>query len=395
MCNRHVHASSTALARQFGLNAPCGYRQAEAMRRSTKTLSCLSCSRFSSGAMNALRTLLLAWSLAHGLAGCSAAGTGSGAPVIVGGLAFRSMEWQVSLARLPPEQDEPALQRELQRILDDANDTLSTYQPETELMRFNRAPIGHWQPVSPLLLQGVQTAVAAGALSDGAYDITVGPLVELWGFGASPAQGIPDAAAIAAAQARVGRQHLGIDPARAALQRRADIRLDLSSVGEGLAVDALAEFLERQGVQDYLVRVAGTLRARGTRTDGSPWRVAVETPDGSGRPLRVLRLRDQVVSTSGAYRQFREAGGRRYTHTLDARTGHPVTHRGVSVTVVAPAATGAARADALATALNVLGPDAGLALAEREHLAVLYLEASDTGLRQRPSPAFAAPGFSD
>lgn len=363
-----------------------------------RTVPFVSIPVFSRSGRKAIRALLVVWSLAHGLAGCSTAGTGvaaSGTPVIVGGLAFRSMEWQVSLARLPTEKSELTLQRELQQVLDDANDVLSTYQPDTELMRFNRAPVGRWQPVSPLLLQGVQAAVAVSALSGGAYDITVGPLVELWGFGAAPAQDLPAASAIAAAQARVDWRHLGIDPARSALQRRDDIRLDLSSVGEGLAVDALAAYLERQGVQDYLVRVAGTMRARGGKTGGRDWQVAIETPDGSGLPLRVLRLKEQVVSTSGSYRRFREAGGRRYSHTLDARTGHPITHRGVSVTVVTPARTGAARVDALATAFNVLGPEAGLALAERENLAVLYLEESDTGLRQRPSRAFAAQGLTE
>lgn len=336
------------------------------------------------------------------VSGSSLPRAASAVPVVVGGLAYRSMPWQVKVAELPAGMDALALQAQLQALLDDANDVLSTYQPDTELMRFNRAPVDEWMEVSPLLLEAVQTAVAVSAFSAGVYDVTVGPLVDLWGFGPRPVHEVPDDAAIVAARQRVGWRHIGIDPENSRLVRRADIQLDLSSLGEGLAVDALAAFLERKGVASYLIGVAGTLRAKGIKPDGAPWTVAVERPDGSGRAQRLLRLDGQVVSTSGAYRNYRSRGGRQYSHTLDPRTGWPVTHHGLSVTVILPAGA-AARADALATAFNVLGPEAGLALATKEGLAVLYLEADgasgkdgatgvapDSGaFRERATPAFA------
>lgn len=339
--------------------------------------------------MHGLRFFGLMLGLSLLLAACmSSPSARTAEPVVVGGLAYRSMPWQVKVAMLPAGLDALALQTELQKILDDADAVLSTWQPDTELMRFNRAPIGSWVPVSPLLLHAVQTAVAVSVLSDGAYDVTIGPLVGLWGFGRKPFEGVPDAAAIAAARQRVGWRHIGIDAAGSRLMRRADIQVDLSSIGEGIAVDALADFLERRQVRDYLVSVAGTLRVRGHKPDGGSWQVAVEQPDGSGLPRRRLALEAQAVSTSGAYRNYRDGDGHRYSHTIDPKTGWPITHGGVSVTVVT--ATDAATADALATAFNVLGPEAGLELAGKEKLAVFYIKAAGRGFSEAASPSFVS-----
>ncbi|MDF2445308.1 MAG: apbE [Moraxellaceae bacterium] len=339
----------------------------------------------------ALRSVLLGVAASLVLAGCASAPPRAAPPlpVTLGGVAFSSMQWQVKLGEIPSAEIGVGLHRDLQEALDSLDGTLSTYRPDSELMRFNRHPVGEWLPVSPPLLRGVVTAIEVGVLSQGAYDITVGPLVELWGFGASTAPAaMPSAEAIAAARAALGARHIRIDRDRHALVRLRDIRLDLSSLGEGAGVDALAAVLERAGVESYLVTVAGTARVRGVRPDGDAWQMAIEQPDGNRLPARRLQLADHVVSTSGAYRNFREIAGRRYSHTIDPETGYPVTHAGVSVTVVLPATAGAQRADALATAFNVLGPDRGLALAGEQGLAVLYIERAGEGLRERWSPAF-------
>lgn len=322
-------------------------------------------------------------------AGCSVSETPK-APVTVEGVAFHSMPWTVKVSTLPAGTDAPALQSALQKILDDTNAVLSTYQPDTELMRFNAAPVGQWVAVSPMLLRAVQTAVEVSALTDGAYDITVGPLVDLWGFGPQAVpERIPAAAQIAATRARVGWQHIGIDTGKRALMRKADIQLDLSSVGEGVAVDALAGFLQSSGVHDYMISVAGCTRISGHKPDGSRWVIAIEQPDGSGRPQQVLALTEQAISTSGSYRNYHEIGGKRYSHTIDPATGAPITHRGVSVSVIAVDGNNT-RADALATALNVLGPVKGLVLAEREKLPVYYIEHTDGGSRVRYTDAMKA-----
>lgn len=339
-----------------------------------------------------LLSLLAAGCAATGARSAPAAPAAPAAPpaLALGGVAFHSLQWQVKLAALPPGLEAAMLHAQLQQALDAVEDVLTTYGP-SELMRLNAWPVGEWMPASPALLRALAVAGEAHRLSGGAYDPTVGPLVELWGFGASPAPAaVPSAEAIAAARARVGWQGVEVDAARGRARRRADVRLDLSSLGEGAGVEALLAVLDRAGVHDALVRVAGTARARGHRPDGGPWTLAVETPDGSGLAGRTLVVADAVVSTSGSYRNVREIGGRRFSHTLDPATGWPVTHAGVSVTLLLPAEQGADRADALATALNVLGPDRGLALAERQGWAVLYVEHGATGFRERWSPAFAA-----
>lgn len=310
-------------------------------------------------------------------------------PVAVEGVAYYSMPWSVKVAALPSGMSRNELQQQLQAVLDDTNRVLSTYQPDTELMRFNRAPVGSWVPVSPTLFRAVATAQQVSKLSDGAYDVTVAPLVNLWGFGpeARPEK-VPDERAIQAARARVGWQHVALDSKTPALKRVRDVSLDLSSLGEGLGADRMAEWLEQHGVHDYMSAVAGSIRVSGKRPGGKPWVLAIETPDASGQPQRVLAMQDRAMSTSGSYRNYFERDGQRYSHTIDPATGRPITHRGVSVTVVAAAGEDDTYADALATAFNVLGPDAGLELAEKQKLAVFYIEKDGAGFRERWSSAF-------
>lgn len=323
------------------------------------------------------------------IAGCSVSETPQ-SPVAVEGVAFYSMPWTVKVSALPAGVSAAAWQADLQKVLDDANRVLSTYQPDTELMRFNAAPVGQWVVVSPMLLRAVQTAVEVSALTGGAYDITVGPLVDLWGFGPKAVpEHIPDAAQIALARTRVGWQYIGIDADKRALMRKADIQLDLSSVGEGVAVDALVAYVQAKGVNDFMVSVAGCTRVSGYKPDGSRWVIAIEQPDGSGRPQQVLALTDQAVSTSGSYRNYHEIAGRRYSHTIDPSTGAPITHHGVSVSVIA-ADGNTTRADALATAFNVLGPRTGLALAQRENIPAGFMEHAETGLRVQYTQAMKA-----
>jgi len=306
--------------------------------------------------------------------------------VRVSGLAFFSMPWQVQVADLPATVTREQLQQRLQNRLDTVNAVLSTYQSDTEVMRFNRQPPGAWIAISPLLSRGIARAQSVSRDTQGAYDITVAPLVNLWGFGpeARPER-VPTAAAIAAAQAQVGWQYLHVKGS--ALRKDRPLTLDLSSIGEGLAVDELAAALQQMGVRHALVAVAGTLRSIGSGPDGQPWPIAIERPDGSGAAEVGLKLAAGVVSTSGSYRNYFERDGVRYSHTIDPATGRPITHKGVSVTVVFPAGEDAALADAWATAFNVLGPDRGLALATRKGMAVCYLEMTDTGLRRRVSAA--------
>jgi thiamine biosynthesis lipoprotein len=311
-------------------------------------------------------------------------------PVSFSGIAFNSTTWSVKISALPAGTSAPQIQEKLQAILDHVNDVLSTYQPDTELMRFNRAPLGQWVSVSPTLFGAASYAQQVSVLSSGAFDATVAPLVNLWGFGPAPRRhDLPTRTEIAAARQHIGWQKLLLDEKYVALQRSSDIQLDLSSLGEGTGADEMADYLESLGIHDYLSAVAGTFRVHGQRADGAAWQLAIETPDGSGLPLRRVQLHDQVISTAGVYRNYFRAGGRRYAHIIDPATGRPITYSGVSVSVIEPPGSAARLADASATAFLVLGPDRGYRLACRLHLPVYFLIATRHGLREKYTPEFA------
>lgn len=342
-------------------------------------------------------TLSVAASLA--LAACQPAKEATSAaqsqePVSLSGTAFNSMGWQVKLSQLPEGMSAEDVQRALQKRLDAANAVLSTYQPDTELMRFNRAPVNEWQTVSPLLLHALSRAMQVSAqltsvpVAAGAYDVTVSPLVNAWGFGPNKSRLQPSAEAIAAAKAQVNWQAIRMESKLNRIMRTQPVQVDLSSVGEGAAVDDLSEALTQMGVKHFMVSVAGSLKVRGSRPDGSAWRVAIEKPDGKGGIQQILRLSDGSLSTSGSYRNFFEVDGKRYSHTLDPRTGRPVTHNGVSVSVVSPVSNDDTLADAWATALNVLAPDEALSVANELGLAVYLVEQTADGLVARHSTAF-------
>ena len=218
--------------------------------------------------------------------------------------------------------------------------------------------------------------------------MTVGPLVNLWGFGPTVSVDEPPGNdTITSAMQDIGYTKLLVDCSVPALRKEfPGIYVDLSAFAKGHAVDEVAELLEARALADYLVEIGGEMRMRGTNARGELWAIAVEAPDRADRSVRkVVRLTDSAMATSGDYRNFFEHGGRFYSHTIDPRTGYPVTHNGASVTVVADTA---AFADAAATALLVLGPEAGMELAERESIAAYFLLRLDTEFEERMSSLF-------
>jgi thiamine biosynthesis lipoprotein len=267
---------------------------------------------------------------------------------------------------------------------------MSTYDEASEVSRFNASRTTDWIEMSAETVAVVDEALRISALTRGAFDITVGPLVNLWGFGpAGRSPSPPSEEAIASALGRVGYGWLRTRQAPPALRKaRADVEVDLSAIAPGYAADLVAEHLQAAQVPSFLVDVGGEMRAEGRSPDGTAWRIGVETPvAGRRRVQRVLLLADRAVATSGGYRSFFEAGGRRFSHTIDPRTGRPVSHNLVSVSVVDATAM---RADALATGLAVLGPEEGPALAQREDLAVLFVLQDGDDLREQPTPAIVS-----
>jgi thiamine biosynthesis lipoprotein len=299
--------------------------------------------------------------------------------------------YAIKIPHPPAGLDAQDLQRGVQGALDAVIAEISTYDPQSELSRLNRNPVTDWLPISPNLLAVLEEGLAVGALADGAFDITVGPLVNLWGFGPEHvADAIPAPEAVRAAQARVGAHLLELRKDPPALRkRRTDVYIDLSALGEGEGADRVAAFLESKGLTDYMVAVAGTLRVRGKNPRGEPWGIAIEEPRPDRRSVqRILPVTDRAISTSGDYRNFFAEGGRRYSHHIDPRTGEPVAQRLASVSVVLPAAPGAARrADGLATALLLLGEDKGPQLATEKGIAAYFIVREDQGFREIESPA--------
>jgi thiamine biosynthesis lipoprotein len=300
--------------------------------------------------------------------------------------------YEVVVVGRPRELTVAAIQAEVDHVLGNVDRHLSGWNPDSELSRFNAAGTADWIPATRLLAETVARAQTVSRGSGGAFDVTVAPLVRAWGFGAGAvaAAVVPTAAELARLRQSVGyeRLQLRLDPP--ALRKSVPtLRVDLDGIAPGLAVDRIAARLEALGVRDYLVELGGEVRARGRSSAGRPWRVAVEVPlPGERRPYALVELDGVGVSTSGDYRDFRSLAGRRISHTIDPRTGAPVAHGLASVTVVHASV---AEADAWATALTVLGPDQGLALASRLDLAALFIERTASGaLRESATAGFAA-----
>jgi len=290
-----------------------------------------------------------------------------------------------------PTQNTPPLnsmQMEVDALLTEINQTMSTYDPESELSRFNRLRTTDWVSASPSLRAVLKTALEIGAQSEGAFDITVGPLVNLWGFGPDVhPDHIPLESDIAAARTRSGLDKVTLSDTQSAMRKhRPDVFLDLSGIAKGYGVDRVAELMTAHGINHYMVEIGGEIRVRGLKDRETPWRIAIEKPLPGERSVHtMLALSDMALATSGNYRNFFDIAGRRYSHTIDPTTGWPVDHHLVSVTVLAETSM---RADAWATAFQVLGPERGIAIAERHNLPVLFVIEKDGQFEERVCCAF-------
>lgn len=301
----------------------------------------------------------------------------------------RTMGTTYQVKLVPGEQSvSDDLGQKIQSRLDNLNNTFTTYQQDSELMLLNRAPVGQTYAVSQDMLHVLNIAKEVHQLTSGAFDPTVGALVNLWGFGPqNTGNQIPAEADIAAELTLVDFNKLQITPDGASIIRSSDIALDMSAVAKGYAVDAVAELLEQEGFNNYLVEVGGELRLKGVKVNKDPWRIAIEAPSlERGLVQKVLIPGDATVATSGDYRNYFEKDGKRYSHTIDPRTGYPLDHQLASVTIIAETA---AFADALATGFMVLGADASLKIAEENKLAVYLLVKEGEAFKSYYSSAFA------
>jgi thiamine biosynthesis lipoprotein len=274
---------------------------------------------------------------------------------------------------------------EVESILGEVDQQLSTYRNDSDIERFNALPANSCQKMPGSVLELVRVGEQLSAQSEGSYDLTVEPLMNLWGFGPQGREEkVPDAAALVEVLQRIGRQHLRINGEQ--LCKDAAVEVDFNSIAAGYAVDTIAARLDAMGIHNYLAEATGELKAKGRKLDGSSWRIALEEPrDDQQVAERIIDVDGYGVSTSGDYRNYFLQDGRRYSHTFDARTGAPVLHDLASVTVIHPSAL---MADGLSTLLLILGPERAWDYAEKHDIGAFFVIRADTGFVVRTNKAF-------
>jgi thiamine biosynthesis lipoprotein len=280
------------------------------------------------------------------------------------------------------------LKSKVDSLLLTVNQQMSTYLEDSEISRFNQYQGTDWFPVSEDLAYVVKNALQVSRLSHGTFDVTVGPLVNLWGFGPENRPTlIPSKEEIIARMKLTGYQHLSVRMDPPALKKSVSgIYVDLSAIAKGFGVDKVTSFLESLGIHNFIVDIGGEISTRGTNYQGKIWKIGVSTPDEKMGIQKVIPLENECVATSGDYRNYFEKNGVRYSHTIDPRTGKPITHKLSSVTVVYDTCM---IADAFATAIDVMGPQQGYQFAREQELAVFLIVRDTQGFKEETTPQFS------
>ena len=314
------------------------------------------------------------------LAAWALAGGALAEPILFGGptmgTTYHVRFVQPNAAKIGVEQ----LQNDVEKMLREVDAQMSTYREDSELSRFNRAPADEWFPVSAATAHVVDAAQEISRKTDGALDVTMGPLLRLWRFGPDDAGATtarrdftePSEGLLEEIRGKTGYKKLQARTDPPALRKLAEgIEVDLSSIAPGYAVDRMAEIMSSHGIENFMVEIGGEVRAAGHREDGKPWRVAIERPLLKRREMQVaLPLVDAAISTAGDYRKYFEHEGRRYSHIIDPAAGRPVQHHLASVTVLADTCL---EADGWDTALLVMGPERGFRFADQNGIAALFI----------------------
>ncbi|MGF1907899.1 FAD:protein FMN transferase [Vibrio kasasachensis] len=282
--------------------------------------------------------------------------------------------------------DPQVLQTEIDRLLEEVNDQMSTYRKDSELSRFNQHQTNESFEVSTQTATVVKEAMRLNGLTLGALDVTVGPLVNLWGFGPEARPDVvPSDEELAERKANVGIHHLSI----VGNKLRKDIPnlyVDLSTIAKGWGVDVVADYLQAEGIKNYMVEVGGEMRLKGLNREGIAWRIAIEKPTVDERSIQeIIEPGDMAIATSGDYRNYFESDGVRYSHIIDPQTGKPINHKVVSVTVLDKSSM---TADGLATGLMVLGEERGMKIANENNIPVFMIVKTDDGFKELASEAY-------
>ncbi|WP_194437512.1 FAD:protein FMN transferase [Vibrio fluminensis] len=279
-----------------------------------------------------------------------------------------------------------AIQTEVDRLLEEVNDQMSTYRQDSELSRFNQHQSAEPFTVSPQTATVVKEAIRLNGLTLGALDVTVGPLVNLWGFGPEARPDVvPSDEELAARRANIGIEHLSVDGTQLT-KDIPNLYVDLSTIAKGWGVDVVANYLQAEGIQNYMVEVGGEMRLKGLNREGVAWRIAIEKPTVDSRGIQeIIEPGDMAVATSGDYRNYFESDGVRYSHIIDPQTGKPINHKVVSVTVLDKSSM---TADGLATGLMVLGEERGMQIANDNNIPVFMIVKTKDGFKELASEAY-------
>lgn len=297
--------------------------------------------------------------------------------------------YSIKVSALPEKITREELTEQVEKILALVNAQMSTYLVDSELSRLNRSRESEWQQVSEPLFKVLSQAQKISEATHGAFDVTVGPLVNLWGFGPDPMSfKAPAELEIQKIKEKVGFKNLDLKPEFLQVKKNLpDLYIDLSAIAKGYAVDQVAELLEHYGIANYLVEIGGELRLKGQNLNGDPWRIAVEKPTTEQRMIqKIVPITNIAMATSGDYRNFFEVDNIRFSHTIDPRTGRPITHKLASVTVLKESSM---EADALATAFMVLGPEKAYEFAEQANIAALFIIKTEQGFKELSTAEFS------
>lgn len=296
--------------------------------------------------------------------------------------------FNIQMHSIPDNIDITRLESDINKILFQVNNQMSTYQDNSELSKINYSGNTDWIEISEDLYSVISTALLISNKSGGAFDITIGPVVNLWGFGpGEQKQKVPDSEKLAEILASIGDRNLHLQQNPYALKKdMVDIYIDLSGIAKGFAVDKIATKLDQANIKNYMVEIGGEIKAKGVNDRNTPWQIGIEKPLAKERKVQdIIKLNNLAMATSGDYRNFFEENGKLYSHTIDPKTGWPVSHQLTSVTVFHESAM---YADAMATALLVLGPDIGMQLANQENLAALFIIRDEEKFTEKKSKAF-------
>jgi FAD:protein FMN transferase len=295
--------------------------------------------------------------------------------------------YSVKVVKQGPSDIYNTLSQNVEKTLQSVNLKMSTYIDSSEISQLNISPANEWLKISPELYFVLAEADRVSKLSSGAFDITVGPLVNLWGFGAEDKnRKIPQQEEIDQRKKKIGYSKLVLQDSLQSVKKEIpDLYCDLSAIAKGYGVDVIADYFDSLGIKNYLVEVGGEVRAKGKNQKDQDWRIGIQSPENLKEIYKIISVSNRAVATSGDYQNYFEENGVRYSHTIGPRTGKPITHKLASVTVVHASCM---TADAMATAINVMGPEQGLKLAQSLELAVLLIVKNQNGFISKMTPQF-------